>query len=343
MTTATTKKQSEALEYDLTVGMSVMEGRGFYYPSDSVVASNGRLYVANRSVDGVDRGVRVTVCDIESEYYGTFGSSGESDGQFIWVSGIAEDSQGRLFITDEYSSRVSIFDLDGNFISRWGAAGNGDGELDGPSGIALDAADAVYVADTHNNRVQKFTASGIHLLTIGGEGSEEGRMSLPWGLTVAPDGDVYVADWGNDRIQRFTSNGAFVAAYGSSGSGEGQLRRPSGVAVDERGLMYIADWGNERVQIFDADGRFIQRLRGQATESKWAVNFLNINKEEAAARVKADLDPEIQTLDHSDPHEVSSHIEKLFWSPVSIKFDSDGRIYVTESNRHRIQIYRQVS
>ena len=343
MTISTIQTQTLKLQYDLTVGMSVMEGRGFYYPSDTAVASNGRLYVANRSVDGVDRGVRVTMCDVESEYYGTFGSSGEGEGQFIWVSGIAEDTQGRLFITDEYSSRVSVFDLDGSFISRWGTAGSGEGQLDGPSGIAIDDSDAVYVADTHNNRVQKFTPSGVHLLTIGDEGSEEGRMSLPWGLTIAPNGDLYVADWGNDRIQRFTQNGEFVAAYGSSGSDEGQLRRPSSVAVDERGLMYISDWGNERVQVFDADGRFIQQLRGQATESEWAVNFLSINREEGAARARADLEPDIPALDHEDPHEVSSHIEKLFWSPVSVKLDSDGRLYVTESNRHRIQIYRPVS
>ena len=343
MTTPTTQRQTLKLEYDLTVGMSVMEGRGFYYPSDTAVASNGRLYVANRSVDGVDRGVRVTVCDVESEYYGTFGSSGEGEGQFIWVSGIAEDTRGRLFIADEYSSRVSVFDLDGNFISSWGDAGSGEGELDGPSGIATDDSDLVYVADTHNNRVQKFTPSGLHILTIGGEGSEEGRMSLPWGLTTAPNGDLYIADWGNDRIQRFTLDGEFVAAYGSPGSGEGQLRRPSSVAVDERGLMYISDWGNERVQVFDADGRFIQQLRGQATESEWAVNFLSINREEGAARAKADLEPDIPSLDHEDPHEVSSHIEKLFWSPVSVKLDSHNRLYVTESNRHRIQIYRPVS
>ena len=341
MTTASTERQTLALQYDLTVGMSVMEGRGFYYPSDTAVASNGRLYVANRSVDGVDRGVRVTMCDVESEYYGTFGSSGEGEGQFIWVSGIAEDTQGRLFITDEYSSRVSIFDLDGNFVSRWGTAGSGDGELDGPSGIAIGSSGSVYVGDTHNNRVQKFTPSGLHILTIGGEGSEEGRMSLPWGLTVAPNGDLYVADWGNDRIQRFTQDGEFVAVYGSPGSGEGQLRRPSSVAVDERGLMYISDWGNERVQVLDADGRFIQQLRGQATESEWAVNFLNINREEGEARARADLEPDIPILDYDDPHEVSSHIEKLFWSPVSVKLDSDNRLYVTESNRHRIQIYRQ--
>ena len=341
MATATTQRQTLKLEYDLTVGMSVMEGRGFYYPSDAAIASNGRLYVANRSVDGVDRGVRVTVCDVESEYYGTFGSSGDGEGQFIWVSGIAEDTQSRLFITDEYSSRVSVFDLDGNFISRWGTQGSDEGQLDGPSGVAIDDSDSVYVADTHNNRVQKFTPSGLHILTIGGEGSEEGRMQLPWGLTIAPNGDLYVADWGNDRIQRFTQNGEFVAAYGSSGSDEGQLRRPSSVAVDERGLMYISDWGNERVQVFDADGRFIQQLRGQATESKWAVNFLNINREEGAARAKANLEPAIPSLDHDDPHEVSSHIEKLFWSPVSVKLDSDNRLYVTESNRHRIQIYRR--
>ncbi len=341
MTAVATKTHTAPLQYDLTVGLSAMEGRGFYYPTDSLAASNGRLYVVNRSVDGVERGVRVTVCDVESEFYGTFGASGDGEGQFIWASGIAEDNHRRLFITDEYTNRVSIFDLDGDFLSGWGVSGSGEGQLDGPSGIAIDSANSVYVADTHNNRVQKFTSAGIHLLTFGGEGLEEGGMNLPWGLTVAPDGDVYVADWGNDRVQRFTSDGDFVAAYGSPGSGEGQLRRPSGVAVDERGLIYISDWGNERVQAFDPDGRFVQLLRGQATESKWAVNFLNINKEEGAARARADLESETSALDRADPHEVSSHIEKLFWSPVSIKLDSAGRIYVTEGNRHRIQIYRR--
>jgi len=39
------------------------------------------------------------------------------------------------------------------------------------------------------------------------------------------------------------------------------------------------------------------------------------------------------------PHEESSHIEKLFWSPVSVKLDKDGLLYVTETGRHRIQVY----
>ena len=83
MTTTQTSQSTGFLKYGLTVGMTVMEGRGFYYPVDTAIGHNGRLYVVNRSLESVARGVRVTVCDIDSEYYGTFASFGEEDGQFV--------------------------------------------------------------------------------------------------------------------------------------------------------------------------------------------------------------------------------------------------------------------
>ena len=52
------------------------------------------------------------------------------------------------------------------------------------------------------------------------------------------------------------------------------------------------------------------------------------------------MEPEIEFF-VDDPHEVSSHIEKYFWAPTSIKLDDEGRMYVTESNRHRVQIYQR--
>lgn len=333
MTTTTT----QLLRYDRTLGLSVMEGRGFYYPADTVIGDNGRLYVVNRSLESVDRGVRVTVCDLESEYYGTFGAYGEEDGQFIWLTSGAKNSKGHIYLTDEYLHRVTAFDADGNFMQVWGAPGSEEGELDGPCGIAFDADDNLYVSDTYNNRVQKFTESGAHLASLG-----EGILSMPWGITVAPNGDVYVADWDNDRIARFNPRGEFVAAYGETGRDEGQLVKPASVAVDTDGNMYIADWGNERVQAFDADGGFLHLLRGEATLSPWAVNFLSINREEGEARSRANLELDIDFFDPDDPHEVSSHIEKYFWSPMSVKLDGKGRLFVTESNRHRIQVYRTV-
>ena len=151
---------------------------------------------------------------------------------------------------------------------------------------------------------------------------------------------MYVADFGNDAIKKFSPSGAFLAAFGATGRGEGQFTRPASVAVDRDGYIYVADWGNERVQVLDAEGNFVQLLRGEASLSEWASNFLSINVEEAAARATADLDMEIE-YSVDDPHEESSHIEKYFWCPVSVKLDSQGRLYVTETNRHRLQIYRR--
>ncbi len=335
MTTTQKTQKADILTYAYTIGLSAMEGRGFYYPTDCVPASNGRLYVVNRSLEGVNRGVRVTVCDLDSEYYGTFGAYGDGDGQFIWMTCGAEDAHGNIYISDEHSHRISAFDADGKFIRCWGTHGIGEGELDGPSGVAFDADGSIYVSDTYNNRIQKFSPTGVFLAAIG-----EGLLSMPWGITVAPNGDVYAADWGNDRIARFTPDGTFVCAYGELGRGEGQLVKPASVAVDADGNVYVADWGNERVQAFREDGSFAQILRGSATLSKWAINFLNINIEEGDARSRANLEPEIEFFDADDPHEVSSHIEKFFWSPMSVKLDGKGRLFVTESNRHRIQVYR---
>jgi len=334
----TTAQKTKRLEYSHTMGMTVMEGKGFYYPVDTAVGKDDRLYVISRSKEETTRGIRVTICDAESGYFGNFGGYGFGGGQFVWPACGATDSQGRFFISDERLHRVTAYDADGAYLFHWGHKGSGEGELDTPSGLAFDGQDNIYVADTYNNRVQKFTADGRFLVSISGEG--ERGLSLPWGLACDAQDNVYIADFGNDAIKKFSSDGEFLAAFGSSGRGEGQFTRPASVAVDRGGYIYVADWGNERVQVLDAAGNFVQLLRGEATISEWAANFLSINREEAAARTTANLDMEIDYF-IDDPHEESSHIEKYFWCPVSVKLDSQGRLYVTETNRHRLQIYRR--
>ena len=340
MTTSKTKPRTDFLEYSHTIGLSTMLGRGFYYPVDTATGKDGRLYTASRSLEGDNRGIRVTMFDLDSEYLGTFGHYGEEDGQLVWPTAVAVDSEGQVFVSDEYLHRITGFDASGGFIDKWGVHGSEPGQLDGPAGLAFDSEDNLYVSDHQNDRVQKFTRDGEYLSGFGSTGSGNGQFDMPWGLTVAPDGDVFVADWRNDCIQRFSADGEFQAAYGSSGRGDGQFHRPASVAVDGDGYTYVADWGNERVQVLDPDGGFVTKLRGQATHSKWADDFLRINIEEAAARAKADLEPDIDFF-VDDPHEESSHIEKLFWAPTSVMLDDESRLYVTESNRHRIQIYNR--
>ena len=75
--------QNPRLKYCLTLGIVAMEGRGFEYPSDAIIAEKGKIYVTNKSRDYGERGVRITVLDFDSYYYGTFGHYGFGEGNLI--------------------------------------------------------------------------------------------------------------------------------------------------------------------------------------------------------------------------------------------------------------------
>ena len=325
-----------SLRYGLTLGLTSLDGRGFSNPVDLAFSSDDRIYALSRTSPLHASAIRVGILDLDSEYYGDFGSYGSGEGQFVWPTAIAFDSRDRLFLADEHNQRITIFDKSGKYLENWGVQGAADGEINGPSGLAFDSEDCLYVVDHLNHRVQKFTADGEWMLGWGRQGDAEGELDLPWGVAVAPDGNVYVADWRNDRVQKFTPDGQFLATFGDSG--EGRLSRPSSVAVDDCGRVYVADWGNERVRVFDADGGLIQSLRGEATLSKWAEQFMDANRDQAVARAASDLDPPLAP-DVDTPYGESARIERYFWGPVSVKLDREGRLYVTEANRHRVQVY----
>ena len=316
-------------------------GRGFTNPCDTAISKDGRIFVLNRCDPARARAIRVGICNLDEDYLGEFGNGyGSGDGQFILPVSMAFDSKERLFITDEANHRITVFDSSGTFLNKWGNFGTEDGQLNGPAGIAIDSDDNVYVVDQHNNRVHRFTADGQHIAQWGSEGGGEGEFNLPWGIAVDSKDDVYVADWRNDRIQKFSPDGQLLAIFGEPGTSDGQFHRPSDVAVDSEGYIYVADWGNERVQVLGPDGRFQLKLRGQATVSKWAAEFFAANPDEVETRDIANLIPDLPS--HLDtPYLISSQTEPYFWGPTSVTLDSQGHLYVVETNRHRFQVFQK--
>ena len=337
MTTTTT------FQYSHTVGFLAYRGRGFIHPIDLALRDDGAMYVLNRggpeSVGRLEL-KRVCVCTVDEGYIGEWGAGGTDDGQFWWPSGIARTADGRLFVTDEALQRVNIFDPDGNFVRLWGEPGDAPGQFNRPAAIAVAPDETLLISDGMNHRVQRFSTEGEYLGGWGEYGSQAGQFNTPWGLTCDADGNVLVADWRNDRVQAFTPNGRFIGQWGTSGEGKGQLNRPSSVAVDGDGHIYVADWGNERVQIFAPDGEVAGILLGDATTSTWAADYLAANPDEQRARAEANLTPAVNPWrDHH--RETSARIESRFWGPTSLAVDSEGRIYVVDSCRHRVQIYRK--
>ena len=273
------------------------------------------------------------VLNYEEEYLGEFGNGfGENDGQFRLPVAMDFDSKGKLYITDEFNNKVTVFNSSGDFLFSWGDYGDGLGEIDGPAGISIDHEDNVYVVDQNNHRIQKFTNDGQFILSWGAFGCGKGEFNMPWGIFADLQGDIYVADWRNNRIQEFTNTGEFKAIY------ENDFNRPSSVVVDESGLLYIADWGNHKVKILNKSGNLLSVLDGQATLSKWAKEWYDKLPDQLEARKKANLVPELPSQ-FNTPYQKSAQTEPYFWGPVSVKIDSENRLYVVESLRHRIQVF----
>ena len=336
-----------SFSYSHTVGFLANQGRGFNNPVDVALDSGGTLYVLNRA--GPEVGIRlpykrVSICTVDQDYLGEFGTGGTADGEFWWPSSLAFDSQDRLYVADEALNCVSMFSRQGTFLGKWGESGSGKGQLNRPSSIAFDGEDNFYVSDSLNHRIQVFDRDGQSLFSWGEVGKGPGQFNMPWGVYVDWGGNIHVADWRNDRIQTFDAGGKFLFQWPApsfgSGDGRSQLYRPSSVAVDERGIMYIADWGNERVQVVSPEGELLASLRGESVDSLWAADYFSANPDEGSARLKADLEPTIAPR-REYRREESANVEKLLWGPTSVKLDHQGHIYIVDSCRHRLQIYRK--
>jgi hypothetical protein len=204
---------------------------------------------------------------------GTSGFSGDNgpatSAELSYPSGVAADSTGNLYITDENEYRIRkvsngvITTVAGNG-TRGSSGDNGlatDATLSGPTAVAVDSAGNVYIPD--GARIREVSNGLITTVAGNGTGGFSGdngpatRAELDGGgVAVDSAANLYIADSGNNRIRK-VSNGVITTVAGdgtSCFSGDNgpatsaQLSIPIAVAVDSAGGLYIADYANNRVR-----------------------------------------------------------------------------------------------
>jgi len=140
-----------------------------------------------------------------------------------WLSDVAVDSQGRIYIPDERSNRVLRVDLAGLLTEllgtgEFGALGDGgpatSAQLRWPSGVAVSDSDTLYIADSGNSVIRRLSPNGT-ITTVAGSGIEgfdgDGApatmfaLHRPRRVAAASDERVIAIDSGNNRVRVLTA------------------------------------------------------------------------------------------------------------------------------------------
>jgi sugar lactone lactonase YvrE len=187
-----------------------------------------------------------------------------------------------------------------------------------PAALVADSTGNLFVADSRNHVIRKIATNGI-VSTFAGQtgtaGSSDGtgaaRFDTPSGIALAPNGDLYVSDTGNHTIRRITPAGAvttFAGVAGQSGFTDGagtsaRFNFPLSLAVASDRTIFVADSGNHLVRAIVPD-RTVRTLAGRA--ETWGT-------EDGAGN------------------------NARFNGPVGVAINSDGNIFVSDSNNHVIR------
>lgn len=133
---------------------------------------------------------------------GTFGRTGDRDGELNRPEGLDIGPDGRVYVADSGNHRIQVFSPEGRWLLSYGRPGRGVGELSYPYDVRVDREGRQYVCEFGGSRIQIFDRDHRPLEIIGGPGDGPGRFSNPWSVVLDSEGNLYVADAGNHRVQK---------------------------------------------------------------------------------------------------------------------------------------------
>lgn len=328
-------KFNSSLVYQSNFGTNGTGDGQFTGPISIAVDSSDNLYVLDgfwsRSGDNIQK------FDNTGNHLLSFGSEGSGDGQFIYGSGLAVDSAGKIYAADDRSA--------GNKIFVFSAAGayeetmpmNPDPSSPGSFGyvMQMDTESNGNILMTDNDRVLRFDKDGDYVETV----IEEGAYSYPTGIAVAANGDFYVVDTGNDQVQKYSSTGTLLDTYGNgTGSGNDQFNFPYALAIDSAGNIYVADAGNDRIQKFDSSMNYLSTITGNGID----FDFPEVIDVDAADNLYV-LDSgnnRVQKFNSAGVFQLEFTGDSGDWDfPEGMTVDSVGNVYVSDGNNSRVQVF----
>jgi tripartite motif-containing protein 71 len=260
--------------------------------------------------------------------------------------GVAVGADGNAYVTESDGQRkVHVFNRAGQEVRSF-APPNTEITSRVPLYVAISPKNEIYVSDRFNRAIYIWAADGSFAGTYQPQ-SVPAEDWHPMGLAFDSAGNLYVTDVTPEkhRVMVFDSSGALKLQFGKEGQAESEFWYPNGIAVDGKGRIYVADGDNGRLQIFDAQGKLLSIIsRGFASGDLSMPRGVALDggghllvADTSAHTVK------VYDISGNSPRFLSDFGESgsgdgQFNYPNGVAL-ADGKIYVTDRENGRVQIW----
>ncbi|MFY9609737.1 MAG: IPT/TIG domain-containing protein [Blastocatellia bacterium] len=321
-------------------------------PRRLALGADGLVYFTdnqNHAIRTLDPGTGevCTVAGTGLEGYNDSGNEAEFPPTFSFPNGLALDSNGTIYVTENGNGVVRR-------IQRNGATRT----VDTFAGLFTEIEDKERQKNLNSTRLGQDSYRDSDLLGSG--------FRLPDDILVAPGGLIYIADAGNHAIRRINLDGSVetIAGNGVPGFADGEAHNarfntPTGLALSADGkFLFVADTINHRVRRIDLMAGVVETFSGSG----------NSGSDDGPAHVASFVQPIALAFDtdgtlyvsdvgsHSirriDPngsvstfagggsakHRDGTGVQARFDSPRGLAIDAQRRIfYVADTENFRIR------
>ena len=308
-------------------------------PYGLTLGPDGALYVCEIDTERIRR------IDMEDGSISTVAGTGETgysgDGGPATAARLNDpyeirfDAAGNMYFVEMLNAVVRKVDARTGIISTIAGTGergfSGDGgpaveaTFNRPHSIALDGNGSLFIADIGNHRIRRVDlATGI-VTTFAGTGEREPTphgaavegtpLNGPRALAFGPSGDMFIALREGNAVYRLDMNAMrlhHLAGTGEKGyTGDGgpardaTLAGPKGIEVGPDSAVYLADTENHAIRRIDLESGIISTVAGDGSR-----------------RDGPDGDP----------------LRCGLARPHGVYVDPAGRVYIGDSENHRVRI-----